>query len=245
VAWRGGSRWARPKKMAPAANARRGSGSGNEGSAGRVPAMVPATVRERRLYQNLQAEVDEAWNEHLHGLLGAVWPCPQGQHFDQLMADIVAQLEARGLGSGRYTYGYYSDAESSLCRAVWCTALHTRPKVVIETGVAHGVTSRVVLEALRQNELGHLWSVDLPFPFDHRLHVETEAAVTDACRSLWSYLEGTSRQLWRGRAGNGCRRWSPTSVTWRCLSMTVCTQHVTRCSRWKRPPRRCRPAGSC
>ena len=77
---------------------------------------------------------------------------------------------------------------------MWCVALHTRPEVVIETGVAHGVTSRIVLEALRQNDLGHLWSIDLPFPFDHRLHVETGVVVTDACRPRWSYLEGSSRQ---------------------------------------------------
>jgi hypothetical protein len=47
---------------------------------------------------------------------------------------------------------------------------------------------------MNQNDHGHLWSVDLPYPFDHRLHVQTGAAVTDACRPRWSYLEGTSRQ---------------------------------------------------
>jgi cephalosporin hydroxylase len=46
--------------------------------------------------------------------------------------------------------------------------LHSRPDVVIETGVAHGVTSRIVQEALNRNGSGHLWSVDLPFPFDHQ-----------------------------------------------------------------------------
>jgi hypothetical protein len=139
-------------------------------------------------------EVDEAWDEHLHSLLGAPWPCPQAQQLDQIMADIDALLAARGLGSGRLTYGWYSDAESSLCRAAWCVARHTRPEVVIETGVAHGVTSRVLLEALRQNNFGHLWSIDLPFPFDRRVHAETGAVITDACRSRWSYLEGSSSQ---------------------------------------------------
>ena len=110
------------------------------------------------------------------------------------MADIGALLAARGLGYGRLTYGYYSDADSSLCRASWCAALHTRPEVVIETGVARGVTSRIVLEALRQNDRGHLWSIDLPHPFDHQLHAQTGAAVTDACRRRWSYLEGSSSQ---------------------------------------------------
>ena len=138
--------------------------------------------------------MDEAWDEHLHKLLGAPWPCPKDQRLDEVMADIGAMLEARGWGFGRDTYGWYADGDSSLCRAVWCVALHTRPEVVIETGVAHGVTSRIVLEALAQNHLGHLWSIDLPFPFDHRLHGETGIVVTDACRPRWSYLEGSSKQ---------------------------------------------------
>jgi Methyltransferase domain len=145
-----------------------------------------------RKYPELHA--DEAWEEELHRMLGAAWPCQEGQRFDRLMAEIGELLEAKGIGSGRHTYGYYSDGESALCRAAWCVSLHTRPEVVVETGVAHGVTTRVVLEALTQNELGHLWSIDLPFPFDQQLHAETAVAVTDACRARWSYLEGSSRQ---------------------------------------------------
>lgn len=140
------------------------------------------------------AQLDDRWFEHLHGLLGAAWPCPVADRLDALMADIAGLLTGRGLGTGRGTYGWYSDAEVFLCRAMWCAAVHTRPGVVIETGVAHGVSSRVVLEALRLNGHGHLWSIDLPHPLDHRLHAETGIAVTDECRSRWSYLEGTSRQ---------------------------------------------------
>ena len=147
---------------------------------------------ERAKYPEFEA--DEAWDEHLHGLLGAVWPCPEGGQIDAIMADIGELLAARGLRSGRGSYAYYSDADNSLARAVWCVAVHTRPEVVIETGVAHGITSRIVLEALRRNDSGHLWSIDLPFPFDHELHAETGVAVTDACRPRWSYLEGTSKQ---------------------------------------------------
>jgi len=35
---------------------------------------------------------------------------------------------------------------------------------VIETGVARGMTSRVILEAMTVNNSGHLWRVDLPHP---------------------------------------------------------------------------------
>jgi hypothetical protein len=138
-------------------------------------------------------ELDPAWLEHLHSLLGAPWPCPGRDRLGELMADIGRQLAAHGLASGRSTYGWYSDAEISLCSAVWCTVLHTRPAVVVETGVAHGVTSRVILEALRRNDCGHLWSIDLPHPLEPDLHAQTGMAVTDACRDRWSYLEGSSR----------------------------------------------------
>jgi hypothetical protein len=30
--------------------------------------------------------VDEGWNEHLHKLLGAPWPCPEYQRFDEVIA---------------------------------------------------------------------------------------------------------------------------------------------------------------
>jgi hypothetical protein len=140
------------------------------------------------------AQLDQGWFEHLHGMLGATWPCPEAERLDVLMEDIAGLLSGRGLGSGRGTYGWYSDAEIYLCRAVWCAAVHGRPSVVIETGVAHGVTSRVVLEALRLNGQGHLWSIDLPHPLDHRLHGDTGVAVTDECRGRWSYVEGSSRQ---------------------------------------------------
>lgn len=37
-----------------------------------------------------------------------------------------------------------------------------KPDVVLEAGVAHGLTSAVVLHAMEQNGKGHLYSVDLP-----------------------------------------------------------------------------------
>jgi Methyltransferase domain len=163
-----------------------------------VSRALPGEVRQwyqwHRRGNHPSFTVNEAWDEHLHKLLGAPWPCPKDQRLDEVMADIGAALEAKGWGFGRDTYGWYADGDSSLCRAVWCVALHTRPEVVIETGVAHGVTSRIVLEALAQNHLGRLWSIDLPFPFDQRLHGETGIVVTDECRPRWSYVEGSSKQ---------------------------------------------------
>ena len=157
---------------------------------------VPGEIIQRHGTARRDAtyDVDEDWFEHLHGMLGVPWPCHQGQRLDEILSDVRMSLAARNVGLGRGTYGYYSDADSSLCKAAWCTALHTKPETVIETGVAHGVTSRVVLEALNTNERGHLWSIDLPHPFNRRLHSQIGIAVTDACRNRWSYVAGSSKQ---------------------------------------------------
>lgn len=163
-----------------------------------VSRALPGEFRQRsqvkRRGKNPEFEVDNAWDAHLHKILGASWPCRKAQRLDALMADIGALLAARGWGFGHDTYAWYADADRALCHAAWCVALHTRPEVVIETGVAHGVTSRILLEALGQNDRGHLFSIDLPFPFDHRLHGETGVVVTEACRRRWTYLEGSSKQ---------------------------------------------------
>jgi Methyltransferase domain len=140
------------------------------------------------------SDLEAAWDAHLHEMLGAPWPCKETHQLDKLMADIGALLVAKGLATGRGTYGWYSDADITLARAVWCSVRHTQPEVVIETGVAHGVTSRIILEALNQNDEGRLWSVDLPHPLDHGLHAQTGAAVTDDCRPRWTYLEGASKR---------------------------------------------------
>ena len=113
---------------------------------------------------------------------------------DTLFHDIAAELQTQGLRLGRQTYDKYSDAELSMARAAWCTVPHQRPSVVVETGVARGVTSRIVLEALNRNERGHLWSIDLPHPLKKDLHAQIGAAVPSSHRTRWSYVEGSSRR---------------------------------------------------
>jgi hypothetical protein len=146
----------------------------------------------RRREHPVAYEVDEDWEPRLHQLLGAPWPCRLTAGARALWTTVVAELHERGLAFGRHTYGAYSDADESLARAVWCTVRHLQPEVVVETGVARGVVSRFVLEALEANGLGHLWSVDLPHPFERELHSQTGAAVRD--RSRWTYVEGSSRR---------------------------------------------------
>jgi hypothetical protein len=111
-----------------------------------------------------------------------------------LWREIASEVQTQGLRFGRQTFGGYSDGDISLARAAWCTVLHQCPSVVVETGVARGVTSRIVLEALNRNDRGRLWSIDLPHLFERNLHSQIGAAVPASHKGRWSYIEGSSRR---------------------------------------------------
>ena len=135
----------------------------------------------------------ERWEPQVHARLGANWPCPDCESFSAVFADTVAHLQAGGHAVGRGTFGGWDDADNGFARAVWCLAFHLRPRIVVETGVARGVTTRAILHALRLHGMGHLWSIDRP-PLDPALHREIGAAVPAELRSRWTLVRGTSRR---------------------------------------------------
>jgi hypothetical protein len=120
----------------------------------------------------------------IHGVLGVDWPCGGWHEFVQAWRDIKTRLADAGIGW---------DADPALARAAFCLVRHLRPDVVVETGVARGVTSAVVLDAMGRNGAGHLWSVDLP-PFDPKLRAQVGRAVPKRRRARWSYVHGSSRR---------------------------------------------------
>ncbi len=143
-------------------------------------------------------DVEEDWGPPFHRMLGLPWPCPELTALHRVWGQIGADLAARGLSFGRYTYGEFSDADASLGAATWCAVRHLGAAKVLETGVARGATSRVILEAMSTNGRGHLWSVDLPHPFASELHGETAAAVPGGRHERWTYVRGSSRRRLRG-----------------------------------------------
>ncbi len=154
---------------------------------------LPERISERFAYP-VGYLIEEDWEARLHQTLGAPWPCPESQAADEVWSDIARELAGHELKFGRYTYGGYSDGDPALARAAWCTVRHLAPDVVVETGVARGVTSRFVLEALERNGHGHLWSVDLPHPFEPDIRDQTGAAVPEEARGRWTYVRGSSRR---------------------------------------------------
>jgi methyltransferase family protein len=147
--------------------------------------------RERRGPQ-CQYEADENWERWLHDRLGLQWPCPFTSDFQVLWSEVVTELESKGIRPGPESFGSWNDGDAGLVRAIWCLTRHLRPANVVETGVAHGFTSRFILEALERNGNGHLSSIDLP-PIERSWHSQVGMAVGGRYADRWSYIKGSSR----------------------------------------------------
>jgi len=142
-------------------------------------------------------EPDHSWEARLHSLLGMPWPCTATSEFHALWPEVITQLEANGIRVGPESYGAWNDGDAGFMRAIWCLIRHLRPGNVIETGVAHGFSSRFILEALEKNGAGHLWSIDLP-PLNPALQSQVGVAVGDRFPDRWSFIKGSSRRCLPG-----------------------------------------------
>jgi SAM-dependent methyltransferase len=151
-------------------------------------ALVAAGLSARVLYA-----AAEDWEQRLHAALNLPWPCPEAVSFEPIWDGIVADLTEAGARVGIASYGGWNDGDRAFSKAIWCLVAHLQAETVVETGVAHGLTSRVILEGLNRNGKGHLWSIDLP-AVDSALHSEIGMAVPRDMRSPWTYVQGTARE---------------------------------------------------
>jgi hypothetical protein len=85
--------------------------------------------------------------------------------------------------------------DMSLGELLYALIRGLRPEVVIETGVAHGITSAYILAGLSDNGIGELHSIDLPTRAMIRSGL-VGAAVPDELRGRWTYhWAPSSREL--------------------------------------------------
>jgi hypothetical protein len=128
----------------------------------------------------------------MHELLGVPQPSQATAEFWALWPEVMGELKAKGIRAGPESFKEWNDGDAGFVRAIWCLTRHLRPRNVVETGVAHGVSSRFILEALERNEIGHLWSIDHP-PLEHVWHEQIGAAVGGRYSARWSYIRGSSK----------------------------------------------------
>jgi Methyltransferase domain len=137
-------------------------------------------------------DVTERGKEELARLFGPPEESQDG--FDPVWHAALGDLRARGLQTGRGVFGGWDDADPCLGRLAWWLTRRLRPEFVVETGVARGLTTRVILEALERNGRGRLWSIDLPPLIEQHLWSETGAAVPPQLRTRWTLLTCSSRR---------------------------------------------------
>lgn len=148
---------------------------------------------ERAGPQCCRYEPNFDWERRLHQSLGVPYPCAARAEFWTLWPKVIAELEAKGVRPGPESFLAWNDGDAGLARAIWCLVRHTRPKKVVETGVGHGVTSRFILDALRLNGEGALWSIDLP-PMDRDLRSRVGLAVGPGHQARWTLIPGSTRR---------------------------------------------------
>jgi predicted O-methyltransferase YrrM len=85
-------------------------------------------------------------------------------------------------------------ADSLLARCCYLMCRLLEPAVVVETGVAYGVSSAFILRALEENGRGVLHSVDLP-PLRREYEKFWGVAVDEALRSRWRLHRGSSGRI--------------------------------------------------
>lgn len=146
-------------------------------------AGIPAT----QIYETVSS-----WASLMHTSLGLAWPCDAASDFQDRWHTLVDEVTATGARFGRGSYAGWSDGDVDFAGAIWCVIAHLSPVTVVETGVAHGVTSRIILERLELNGGGHLTSIDLP-AVDPILRSDIGMAVPARLRHRWTYVEGTTR----------------------------------------------------
>jgi predicted O-methyltransferase YrrM len=170
------------------------------GAIARSPAEGLERLRERVAERRERREpharyvAETSWVRPLHDLLDARFPCDVVAGFWTIWFDATAMLATAGLVTGRGSYGGWDDADAALARALWCIVIHLRPRTVLETGVARGMTTRVALEAIARNDEGRLWSIDVPPLLERDLGAQTGAAVPAALRDRWELVRGSSRR---------------------------------------------------
>ena len=151
-----------------------------------------AAHREGHTPQDLyNAQPD--WEKRLHRRLGLSDAGTVNAEFWILWAQVVEELAAKGVRAGPSSFKGWNDGDPGFVRAIWCLVRRLRPASVIETGVAHGVTSRFILEALDKNGEGRLWSIDRP-PIEPEWREQIGVAVDPRLRDRWSYIGGSSRR---------------------------------------------------
>src|SRR6476660_9720999 len=84
--------------------------------------------RERRRRSECPYEPIAEWEQWLHTIVGADWPCEERSEFLSLWRKVIADLTNSGVDVGPESFKHWNDGDTGLVRAIWCLTRHLRPK---------------------------------------------------------------------------------------------------------------------
>lgn len=91
-------------------------------------------------------------------------------------------------------FGNFMNGTTTLGRLCYLACRQLRPRVVVETGVAYGVTSAYILQALEDNGYGELYSIDLP-PLGKDAESYVGYVIPQYLKIRWKLRAGSARNI--------------------------------------------------
>lgn len=169
----------------------------------RDPADVWDTFRDRLAQRRERTRApyalaaDKNWEARVRGFADADAFSAAMAEFEALWPRVVAEAEGLGLRVGPESFAGFNDGDCALTRALYCLVRGAHPERIVETGVAHGFTTRFILEAFARNGCGHLWSIDRP-PLDPAVRQRVGVVARPCAGRRWTLIRNSSRRALPG-----------------------------------------------
>jgi len=115
------------------------------------------------------------------------------QHLRNHIADFFDKIKQENYPSKKkpYPVEYSLDDDSGLFLYILCKTI--KPEKIVETGVAYGLSSMYILQALQENNKGTLYSIDSVFsPWQSKEMIG--AAIPDSLKTRWEFVFGSSSE---------------------------------------------------
>lgn len=115
------------------------------------------------------------------------------QNLQNHISDFFDKLKSENYPSKKKPYPteYSLDDKSGLFLYILCKII--KPEKIVETGVAYGLSSMYILQALKENNKGTLYSIDSVFsPWQSKEMIG--AAIPSDLRNRWEFIFGSSSE---------------------------------------------------
>jgi len=177
----------------------------------RYPSLVSSFLFQKYVTKNLDGALKEKMrslyslevvNNYELEILEKYLSADLRPYYDEILEiefidDIMNKLRNYNYGEGLGILDYTN------CTILYCVIRHLKPERVVETGVASGASSYTILQALKMNGAGKLYSIDLPQNvFGNAFDMLTEKVpegkksgwlVPEDLKHTWTLIEGDSK----------------------------------------------------